>query len=404
MLTVSHLIPPPFTRELVRAFLETGEETCFFTTLTPDGDGVAAAALRALRAGGTRSLPDIPPRLVRTYPWREAARLALGRIRLGDLVNDRVFHWARDGFDAWVARQLKPSVQLIYAHETECLLTFQRARAEGVRAVYDLPSPEHDHVEDLLWRECERFPELQTPARRRFREWQPERTARRHEEFRLANVVVANSSYTRDTWAAAGLDAAKIVVVPYGAPVPDAAGAAGGSSGRGPLRLIWAGTFSVRKGAHYLLEAWRTWAPGTAATLDVYGTVSLPASVPRDLPGITYHGPVPRNRLLAAFLSADALVFPTLCDGFGMVVNEALSRGLPVITTPRAGAADLIRPRENGLLVNAGSPTALHESLDWCAAHREELRAMRPAALSTVSNWQWRDYRAALRQKLFAGA
>ncbi len=405
MMAISHLLPAPFTQQVVLALLEAGEEARFFTTLTPDGPDWAAWALRLAGAGRSRALRDIPPGVTETYPWREVARLALGRVSRDELLRDRVFHWGRDGFDAWVARRTRPPFRLVYGYETECLETFRAARAHGIRTAYDLPSPDHDFVEGLLRLEGERFPELRTPARQRFEELQSERTARRHEEFRLADVVCANSQFTKSTWAAAGLDATKIVTLPLGAPEPDETGRDGGTRGRGPVRLVWAGTFSVRKGAHYLLEAWGAWAAGRNATLDVFGSVSLPASLRVEAaPGITFHGPVPRERVLAAFKESDALVFPTLCDGFGLVVNEALSRGLPVITTRRAGAADLIRDGENGRLIEHASVPALVEVLDWCATHRGELRAMRPVALATAAAWQWKHYRAALRDALLASA
>ncbi len=401
MLAVSHLLPAPFTQQVVLALLESGGTTRFFTTLTPDGTDLAARALRLVGAGRSRALRDIPSGVTKTYPWREAVRLALGRVSHDEVLRDRAFHWGRDGFDNWVARQMRPPFRLVYGYETECLETFRAARANGIRTVYDLPSPEHDFVEGLLRQEGERFPELRTAARRRFEELQTERTARRHEEFRLADMVCANSNFTKQTWVAAGLDAAKVVTLPLGAPVPDAAGRDGGTHGQGPLRLAWAGTFSVRKGAHYLLDAWRTWAAGKHATLDVFGSVSLPASLRVEAtPALRFHGPVPRARVLAAFHESDALVFPTLCDGFGLVVNEALSRGLPVITTRRAGAADLIRDGENGRLIEHGSVEALAAALDWCVTHREELRAMRPAALATAAAWQWKDYRRVLGQTL----
>jgi UDP-glucose:(heptosyl)LPS alpha-1,3-glucosyltransferase len=53
--------------------------------------------------------------------------------------------------------------------------------------------------------------------------------------------------------------------------------------------------------------------------------------------------------------AADALILPTPYDAFGMVITEAMSCGLPVITTPLAGAAELITQNVNGLLVQ--SPT-----------------------------------------------
>ena len=76
------------------------------------------------------------------------------------------------------------------------------------------------------------------------------------------------------------------------------------------------------------------------------------------------------------YQTSDAL-FPTLCDGFGMVATEAWSRGLPVIITDCAGSADLLKPGQNGLLIRAGSAVAIAESIEWCISHRDELRAMR---------------------------
>ena len=97
---------------------------------------------------------------------------------------------------------------------------------------------------------------------------------------------------------------------------------------------------------------------------------------------------------------ADALVFPTLGDGFGMVATEAWSRGLPVITTDCAGAADLLRPGGNGLLIRAGSAGEIAGALTWCLEHRAELAAMRDESLATAARWQWSDYRRALAREL----
>lgn len=400
MLAISHITPAPFTQQVVRAMLEECPKVQFFTTLTPDGHDWAARILRATGAGKTRQLTSVPTSVVRTYPWREVGRLALGRISRDEVVRDRVFHWARDGFDEWVARQMRPPFGLVYGYETECLETFRSAKANGVHTVYDLPAAEHDFVERLMEEEVAKHPVFLTEGRRQFRASRAERTARRHEEFRLADKVCANSSFTRDTWVAAGLDASKVNVIPLGAPVPDSSGAGGGSGGLGPLRLVWAGKFSMMKGAHYLLEAWRAWSP-RHAQLDVYGTINMPTALRLRPPeGVTFHGPVPQSRVLEAFRSADALVFPTLCDGFGLVVNEALSRGLPVITTRRAGASDLIESGRNGLIIQPGSSAALTAALNWCADNRASLTAMRTVALETAAKWQWSDYRLALRATL----
>ena len=163
------------------------------------------------------------------------------------------------------------------------------------------------------------------------------------------------------------------------------------------LRFIWAGTFGVRKGAHYLLEAWHRGGFGRFAHLDVFGSVALPARAISPLPaGISIHGPVPHEELLPHLRRADALIFPTLCDGFGMVATEAWSQGTPVITTARAGASDLLRDGENGLLVEAASAEEIERALQRCLDNPKLLSSMRESSLATAAKWQWSDYRRAI--------
>lgn len=401
MIAVAHLSAAHFAQEVAVALAGSGEDVRFLTTLTPDGGDLAASFLRLSGDTSRRRLDPSLKTKTLTYPWRELVRLIDGKISRDEIRRDRIFHWALDGFDAWVAKHMKPPFRMVYGYETQCLETFTAARTQGITTVLDLPSPEHDYVENLLNAEYSKFPELKTPAKQYFRGLQKERTARRHREFELADIVVANSTFTAKTWAAAGLDGSKIRVVTLGGPQPEAYGADGGSRGKGPLRLVWAGTFSVRKGAHYFLEVWRRWNPGDAAVLDVFGSVALPDSSMENLPGnIVLHGPVARQRVLEEFLRGDLLVFPTLCDGFGLVVLEAMSRGLPVLTTTKAGAGDLVENRSNGLLVEAGNVQLLVEALQWAADHRAKLGTMRGAALQTAAENQWADYGAKLRKAI----
>jgi len=254
-------------------------------------------------------------------------------------------------------------------------------------------------VQQLLDRELANFPELKTNYHQYTSAREEQRIAHRRAEWDLADLVIVASEFTKQSFVSAGLDVSKVRVIPYGAPLPIARArvlARADETGT-PLRLVWAGTFGVRKGAHYLVEAWREGNLGDHAVLDVYGTMAIPERLlSPPLKGVTFHGPVSRSELLAAYQRADALIFPTLCDGFGMVVTEAWSQGLPVITTDRAGASDLLLPNENGLIVPAGDSKALREIIEYCVAQPLILRNMRDVALTTAVRWQWTDYRSAL--------
>src|SRR5947207_4403383 len=230
---------------------------------------------------------------VRQYPWRETCRMAVQRSFRNASFDDRVFHWGRDGFDRWVSQHIaKQSV--VYGYEYGVRHTFSTAKRRGGSCIYDVPSPEHDFVENLLSEEIKRFPGLQTAYRKRVGSLQAERTEHRRQEWERADLVIANSTFTANTWIAAGWSQKRVVVVPYGAPPVSQQERLGERSG--PLRVLWVGTFSARKGAHYLLAAWRnSVAANRNVTLDIYGAITLPDSLSDDLPSnVRFHGSVPR--------------------------------------------------------------------------------------------------------------
>lgn len=406
---LAHASVAPFVQQAARALHEAGLLDRFVTTLRWSESSSRqrlACRLAALARFDLatqlrrRRVTELPPDKVESLPAGELLRLLVGRLDPGGRLTDLVWARTEPAFDRAVARRLRPGFHTgVYGYEYSSLATFTRARQLGLPTFYDMPAPEPGFVKNLLDAELDKFPSLRTPYQLHTDAREPSRIARRRAEWHAADLVIAASRFTRDSFARAGLDASKVRIVPYGAPPPaprDAA-LAGGSAPDAPLVLLWSGTFSIRKGAHYLLEAWRRHHFGRHARLRVFGAQALPPELLADLPpGIEFGGSIPRDQLMAHYQSSDALIFPTLCDGFGMVATEAWSRGLPVITTESAGAADLLKPRENGLLIHPGSADAIAEVITWCLDHRAGLRAMRETSLATAAAWQWSDYRRAL--------
>jgi glycosyltransferase involved in cell wall biosynthesis len=397
-----------FVQQVARSLLDLGCLERFITTLRDDPLSAPQrlACLAGRMAGRDlrrqfrrRAITEIPLEKVSSIlQWRELLRLAVGAIDGDGRATDWVWEKSEKAFDRGVSRRLHAGLTGVYGFEFASLETFRRAREQGIAVAYEVPGPEPGFVHGLLEKELEKFPEMRTAYHRHTAAREEARTARRRAEWACADLIIASSRFTRDSYARANLDVSKVRVVPLGAPPPVSFGQTGDSASEDglPLRLLWAGTFGMRKGAHYLLEAWRRGGYGKHARLSVYGAVALPDRVLRPIPsGIELHGSIPRAELLDRYATADALVFPTLCDGFGMVVNEAWSRGVPVITTDRAGAADLLRDRINGLLIPAADPEALGQAIEWCLDHRMELRAMREPARATAAAWQWSDFRRA---------
>ena len=391
-----------------RALMEAGVLEAFVTSFAYRKDGWIASFLgwlpptvteRLSRQLVRRSIDQVDAQLVHAYPLWELARTAAMRLVRGPIAADMAWDHLSHRFDRLVARRYVAQAQAVHAFEYTALCTFQRAKQEGVARILHLPSLDSRQFEEIQRREKQEWPELTGPHDAYFDARFERRYARRRAEIALADVIIANSSLTSRSHIAAGADPAKVVTVPLAAPPTISSVRERKGQRQRPFAALWAGPFSLRKGAHYALRAWRMLAAGPAARLDVYGHVAVPERLRAEAEEqVVFHGSVPKPQLYAAYEAADVLVFPTLSDGFGMVVTEAMAHGLPVIATDQAGAADLIT-RDNGMIVPAANPQALADALRWCLDNRSRLADMRHHALETARRRQWSDF----RRELIAG-
>jgi glycosyltransferase involved in cell wall biosynthesis len=392
-------------QQMVLALLErdaldtyvTGGVDCFQT-------GLRGVVRQALRAGapsldrelGRRAI-GIPCEMVETR-WRwEVPRIVANRIG-ARRVEDWWWERGERALDAACARRIsRPDVGGFIGVEHGALASLRAAQHLGKPSIVAFLSPHHRARQQWVDPEYTRDPALRTSTDEALDRLAVSRDARRDVEAHTAQWVLTGSSFTARTLVDAGVAADKILVVVPGGPEPMPAAAL--PTAPSPIvRIVFVGTAAVHKGAHLLLQAWRHVArPGVE--LHFYGQVKLPSGVVRtavSAPGgdaLFMHGSVPAAALGDVYRGASLLVFPTLCDGFGMVVSEAFAHGLPVLTTTNAGAADLVSPGENGLVVPPGNLDALIAALRWSVDHPEMLFRMRCHALEAASRRTWSTFR-----------
>ena len=117
------------------------------------------------------------------------------------------------------------------------------------------------------------------------------------------------------------------------------------------LRLVFVGALLKRKGLDIAISAMqRINQSGTKATLDIYGNGDPAVFIPKDSDTIIYKGIIPTEKAQAVIAQYDALILPSRHDGWGVVVNEALLQGIPVIVSDHVGAKCLIEPNGAGLI------------------------------------------------------
>jgi glycosyltransferase involved in cell wall biosynthesis len=229
------------------------------------------------------------------------------------------------------------------------------------------------------------------------RNWLPEMFVAYVREPLLADVCIVASSYTRQTLIENGVSANRIALVPYGV---DLEFFTPSQESRNKFTVLFVGHLFRQKGLHYLLEAWRRL---NLANAEVR-IVGAPGSRQKSLRGFADHatfvGTLEKDALRTEYRQADLLCVPSLSDGFGLVVLEALACGTLVLTTSTCGASDLIRRAANGFVIPPADLTALVEHLEWAARNRPLMRDMRSAARKTAELYPWTKFRQRLRNAL----
>jgi glycosyltransferase involved in cell wall biosynthesis len=186
------------------------------------------------------------------------------------------------------------------------------------------------------------------------------------EEIRLSDRILVNSGWSRRCLVEAGVDEAKIAVIPL------AYEAAGDSRSRSPrtarafsksdpMKVLFLGQVALRKGIAELLEAMDLMG-AAPVELTVAGPIGI--RVPQRFlrhPKIRWMGPVPRGQARPLYRNADVFILPTLSDGFAITQLEALGEGLPVIASRNCG--DVVLHGENGLRLDEVSAPAIAEAV-----------------------------------------
>ncbi len=402
MILFSHPLGNANARQAALALDEAGLLAEAWTCLhwTPGGRAERWLPGALARELGRRSFPaSVRPRL-HTAPWREALRLLAGRLPGGSWLTrhetgpasvDAVFQ----GLDRAVARRLRAGVdglRAVYAYEDGAAETFRAAGERGLTRFYDLPIGYWRAGHAIFDEEAAREP--QWAATLTGRSDSPAKLARKDEELGQADAVIVASTFTRDTLAAAPGLRAPVHVVPYGAPGLASAGegAVRPRPSGGRLRVLFAGSLGQRKGLSYLLDAVRRL--GSRVELTLLGSKTVEGCNPleRAVREHRWIPTAPHAGVLAEMSRQDVLVFPSLFEGFGLVIPEALSRGLPVIATPHTAGPDLLDDGVDGFVVPIRSAEAIAEKLELLL-DPERRQAMSHAARRKAGQLSWEAYR-----------
>lgn len=341
-----------------------------------------------------------PRQRVRSFLLHGLVARAAWRLRGHDprLYPEALVHRA---FGRWVAGQIsrEHDWDFILAWSGVALEVLQsKLRGSPFRAV----SRASSHIRTqarLLQEEAQRTGARQDGSSR----WMIERE---ESEYARADGILVLSSFAERSFLDEGVPAEKLAVLPLGARMerfrapPQIVEARCRRIQAGePLRVLNVGAISFRKGL--------TDFAAVATTLEHenfdfrwVGPAAPEAAHPiaDSSNKVTFLPHAPEASLPAVYAWGDVFLFPTIEDGYPVVLGQAAAGGLPIITTTNCSGPDLVSEGKTGWIVPIRSVAAIVERLRWCDAHRPALATLIRDGHSGFMTRDWSAVAADLEQ------
>ena len=290
-------------------------------------------------------------------------------------------------FDRKVAQEM-PKCEYFQGATGQCRDSLSAASRKGALAMLDVVTVHIDDFSGESRRECARFGirAVQHP-------WLVERI---REEYERADVIRVMSEPARETFLRRGFSPEKVFVA---APPFDVSEFPVADFSQDRFVVSFVGLLEPAKGFHYLIDAFRKldrhdselllWGNTGARSISQYMRDHISECdririVPESVSKIGYGKVYGRSSVL---------VHPSLADGFGYVVGEAMASGIPVITTPTTGASQWVIDGVNGYVVPPRDSEAIRDRLQYLADHPARMREMGEAARRTMMRLSIHQFR-----------
>ncbi len=225
------------------------------------------------------------------------------------------------------------------------------------------------------------------------REVHPEIVAQELREYQLADRIAVPSLFAKRTFFQQGFNETQLIHNPLGTSLKTFSP---GVKEDDVFRVVYAGALGVRKGIHYLVRAF------IEANIPNSELILLGKAIPETphlLTGaderVKCPGHVSEAELARYYRNSSVFVMPSLEDGFGMVLAQAIACGLPIVSTSNTGAEDLLRMQNtepiyldnqieeypSGYIVPPRDDSAIASVLQLLASNPQILKQKQGAAL-----------------------
>lgn len=330
----------------------------------------------------------LPESKLKTFPWLHTIFMAnAGRNFIPATLIGHFDRADRVSFDNFCARNLSET-DVFVAMSGSCLNAGRRAKTKGAKFVCDRGSSHILTQQELLLEESRRWGVSEGKI-------DPWVIAREMDEYSEADYITVPSTFALESFVDQGVSPKKLRMLAYGVDVQRFKPSA--SPDQDSFDILFAGSMGLRKGVPYLLKAFQelshpkkslTFAGGfSTAFVERMKHIGLWSEK------IKLLGHIPQDRLATTMSKSHVMVLPSIEDGFGLVIAQAMACGCPVIATHNTGARDLYEHGRHGFVIPPADTESLTATLQKLADDRDLAAELRSKALKHVSDTaSWEKY------------
>lgn len=290
----------------------------------------------------------------------------------------------------------------LIAYSYYALPAFDRLNPALKKILFQL-HPHPTYIQKLYQEEIEALPEAKFSLAQEHELQHSLHLEQLKEEAHRADLIFCASSFTKKT-----LDFDRVLapvhVVPYGVTLSKFEYQPRVFK-EDHLRVIFVGSINQRKGIYYLLAAIKQLQnENYPIHLDIFGRGILDVNLVESfqLAHCTIHIAASFEELLSGYHQSDVFILPSICEGFGQVILEAMATGLPVIATDNTSLPDLISSPSEGVVVPIRDITAIVDQLKFMYHHPSLRLEMGKQSHQIAQHYTWQAFQQQFLQKLMA--
>ena len=279
-------------------------------------------------------------KIISSTPLKEIIRVFLIKLKINKIPNFLNDEQIFIDVDKFSAKYINSNITHVYSYQDCALKTFLKAKQRKIKRIYELQTVYWKEHSNIIKNEIKKNPQFKKALLRT--NFYPNIVKQNllDKELSMAGLIIVPSQYTKKTLKLYNGKLSIIKVIPYGFPKTCSINKKNWFDGKRKLKILYAGSLNQNKGISYLVDVINK-LYFDKIEVEIVGNGPLKGYIKKNIPFAKFLGSISNEQLLNTMKNNDIFISPTLFEGFGLTLSEAMSQGALVMTTKNTFLGDL---------------------------------------------------------------